>query len=480
MVINNIATWDRGEIIFSGDQSTITLVTRYFHTYDRLSGEQVYEGELLPSPNHWLGAYWVHEGSLQFAVGSKVNQELVVSIQELQPTSGPPLHIVKSFPALLQNGAFSFSPVSFHVSFISQGEVVILDVQDSKVLFKSEGASPFYQGPGEFSHDGSLYACGTRDREIHILENTSTGYVFKSRLRPRFVWHWFSWSPTSISILCWGETVIQLLHSDNCLNPISPDVAKHGRYTHHLVTYPADQTYIVIGQHGGGLITVLDLSGITQQSINTNAEIKDIKIVGDTIFVIDGNRLSSWHLATGGQVKNIQGIERGKTAFHVRMDQPLTLSNNCSQVAFTSRKAAFLYDVEAQKVLGNLLTDGDDIIHIQFSPDGSQLWLIVDLPDSENHKCYHVELDREKDPCFANVVIEDLEGEWSLDSLFRSPDQCRIVGERSKWVSDPRGNILWLPLNWRKTHGLDTRWDGNFLALLSGYHPEPIIIEFQS
>ena len=90
-----------------------------------------------------------------------------------------------------------------------------------------------------------------------------------------------------------------------------------------------------------------------------------------------------------------------------------------------------------------------------------------------------MELDKARDPCFGNVTIEDLEDEWSLDSVFRSPGEYRIIGKRSKWVSGPQGNVLWLPVNWRNTHGLDTRWDGKFLALLSDYHSEPIIIEFQ-
>ena len=481
MVINNIATWNLGQIIFSWDQTTITLVTTStFHTHDRHGGGQVFEGKLLLPPNHQLGTHWVDKETLLFVISSRIDQEHVISIQELQPTSDPPFHVVKSFPVLPQDGDFSFSPVSFHASFVSQEGVVILDVQNSKVLFQSKDV-PFYTGTGEFSHDGSFYAFQTKEKNLQIVENKSTGYVPWSSLRPRFSWDKFSWSPTSISILCWGTSVMQLLHPGNHLTPIPSDVAKNGEYTDYLVAYSADQTHIITAQWREGTITVLNLSDTTQQFINTNAAIRDIKIVGERIFVIDGKQLSSWHLIIGGQVTSAHDIERENTPLHIHMDGVHALSNNCSEVAFNSRKAAFLYDVKAQKVLDHLVTDGDDIIHIQFSPDGSQLWFIVSLSgNTEKHKCYRVELDKAKDLCFGHVTVEDLEDEWSLDSLFRSPDQCRIVGKRSKWVSDPRGNILWLPLNWRKSHGLDARWDGKYLALLSGYHPEPIIIEFQS
>ena len=483
MVIKDIATRDLGRIVFSWDQNTITLFTRFeFHIYNRLSGEQICEGEFLASSNDQLGALYVHEESLQVAISSKTGQEHVISIQELQPTSDPLLHVVKSFPISPQDGKFSYCPVSSHASFVSSGRIIILNVQDSKVLFQSKGVDKPYGSSGQFSYDGHFYACGAVSGEVCIWENTSTGYVPRSRLRPRLGWSGFSWSPTSISIMCWGASVIQLLHPDKCLSPTSTNFAKHVSHTEYLVVYSGDWTHIIIAQQGGGKITVLDLSSTTQQSIDTNVVIMDIKIVGDTIFVIDGvrNRLSSWRLITGGQVNNNCGVERENRAFYVRMLGLLALSSDCSQVAIAVGGAAFLYDVQAQAVLGDLVTDGNQVLHIQFSPDGSQLWFIVHFSSGGKYKCYRVELDKAKDPCFGNVTIEDLEDEWSLDSTFRSPGEYRIIGKRSKWVSGPQGNVLWLPINWRKTHGLNTRWDGNFLALLNGHQLEPIIIEFQT
>ena len=435
----------------------------------------------MPLPNYQLGALYVHEESLQFAISSKTGHEHVINIQELQPTSDPLLHVVKSFPISPQDGQFSYCPVSSHASFISINENVILDVQDSKILFKSKGEGYTYRTAAYFSHDGHFCAWGiySHSLEIDIWENTYASYVPRSRLRPRLPWDRFSWSPTSISIMCWGSHAIQILHPDNCLSPTSSNLAKHVPYTDRLVAYSGDWTHIIIAQRGGGKITVLDPSGTTQQSIDTNVSIKDIKIVGDTIFVIDGvrNRLSSWCLTTGGQVNNNCGVERENRAFNIRMPAPLALSSDCSQVAFAVEGAVFLYDFQAQAVLGDFVTDGNQVTYIQFSPDGSQLWFIVHSFTGK-HKCYRVELDKAKDPCFGNVAIENLEDEWSLGSIFRSPGEYHIIGKRSKWVSGPQGNVLWLPVNWRKTHGLNTRWDGKFLALLSDYQ-EPIIIEFQ-
>ena len=393
IIIKDFATRYLGEIIFSWDQRTITLATGFgFYIYNSLSGEQMCEGEYLASSIHQLGALYVHEESLQFAISSKTGQEHVISIQELQPTSDPLLHVIKSFPISPQDGQFSYCPASSHASFISIYENVILDVQDSKVLFQSKGEGYTYRTAGYFSHDGHFCAWGTYSRflEIDIWENTSASYVPRSRLRPRLSWDNFSWSPTSISIMCWGVSVIQLLHPENCLSPTSSNLAKHVQHEDHLVAYSGDQTHIMIAQQGDGKITVLDLSGTTQQYIDTNLSIKDIKIVGDTIFVIDGvrNRLSSWRLITEGQVNNNCGVERENRAFNICVSRPLALSSDCSQVAFAVEGAAFLYDVQAQAVLGDLVTDGNKVIHIQFSPDGSQLWFIVRFSSGGKLSCF--------------------------------------------------------------------------------------------
>jgi len=474
MVIKEIPTWNLGEIVFSKDQGTITFVTRSgFHTYDRLSGELVCEGKLLPSSNHQLGAHWVDETSILFAISSKTEKGLMIDIQELQPTSDPPLNVVKSFLVPSQVGQFSFSLVSFHAAFVSDKGVVILDAQDSKVLLQSKGPGQYYS-TGHFSYDGHFFACGAESNEIYVWENTPTGYVSKSDLRARSSLDGFSWSPTSNSILCWSRSGIQLLQLDNYPGPMSP-VQEH--YAGHLVAYSADWTYAITGCCWGTIITVLDLSNGTQQSIDTGVQIVDIKITNNTIFMIGENQLINLHLETGEQVNSACAARMESMALHVHLGSKVVLSDDCSQIAFTIQRTIFLYDVKAQKVLGDLTVDGY-IVHIQFSPDGSQMGFIVQINSGGYESC-HVELERGKDLWYTNVTITYLAHGWSLDSLFQSPYEHHILGGWSEWVLDSRGNVLWLPITWRTCYGLDTRWNGNFLALMGEQHPEPIIIEFK-
>ena len=481
MVIKEIPTWKLGKIAFSGDQSTVTLMTGLdFHTYDGFSGEQVCKGKLLPSSDHNLGCYWVDEKSLLFAISFEANGELVINIQELRPSSDPPLFVVKSFTVPHQVGRFSFSPVSSHASFVTYEEVVILNVQDSKVLLQVQ------QGliEGYFSLDGCYFIGRAFLEAIYIWENTSDGYVLWNILRPRLSWESCLCSPKSISILCWGNGGIQLLHSDG--HPSPSNEPKGHSAGCHLVAYSEDRTYIITLREGDSIIRVLNLSDTTQQSINTDMEIRDIKTIGNTIFVTDWSCLVSWNLATGGQAGDAHSTRRESTTLYVRLDNKFAaLSNDCSKIAFAvqgrrinSQGAVFLYDVQAQKVLDSHMADGY-ITDIQFSPDGHQVRFVAQPQNGSDDTLYCLELGGPEISCFANSTIEHLEDGWSLNSVFPSHGDYCITGNRPEWVCDSRSNVLWLPPNWRSWKGSGAKWDGNFLALIDERFTEPIIIEFQ-
>jgi hypothetical protein len=153
----------------------------------------------------------------------------VIDIRELQPTSASPLLVVESFPVLPQDGRFSFSPISFHASFVSETKVVVLDVRNSKSLFVTKATQQLYTPPGHFSPDGHFFAYGTSRGEIAVWENTPTGYMPRSTLGPRLPFKGFSFSPTAISILSWGPGGVQLLHPTNHVSPPPPDETKSHR-----------------------------------------------------------------------------------------------------------------------------------------------------------------------------------------------------------------------------------------------------------
>ena len=429
---------------------------------------------MLLSGNNQLGAQWTHKESLQYATSFKAKGKLVINIRELQLIPEPSFPLVESFLVPPHDGKFSFSPASFHASFVTEAEVVVLDVRGSRILFHTKTTKSLYKPPGQFSPDGSFFACGTLEHTICIWRNTSTGYVSWSTLQPRLPFNKFSFSPTAISILAWSPEGIQLLHPGNSINPLSPSNIKPlHQLGKHLVACSADGTHIATAQLKGSIITVLDpLSGTPLQSIHTSMQIQDIRIVGTTIFVVDGHELISWNLEAGGgaTVSGSYGI-----GAHMDGGDSLVLSNDCSQIAFAVGNEVFLYDIEVQGIFTGYTMDYP-VILMQFSQDGCQLGVLCDPGNGDNFN-------------FTKLPVEN----WhsvNVTQMFLNPKELQIghfqsplgyyIGRRSEWIRDSTcGNILWLPPNWRTKHGLDLRWEGDFLALVGSHHQEPIIIELQ-
>ena len=314
VIVNNIGLRCSGEL-FSGNLGTFTLLGNHssftlfeeygtFCTHNTLDGVQLCQDRIMPLHMYELGAHWIREDILTIATSSETNGVYVVEIRELRPTSTPPLHLLASFPVPPHESGFSFSPVSYHASFVIRTEVVVFNVRNSKPLLRTKGARTNLSPPGRFSPDGYFFACGMSEREIHVWQSTPTGYVPWSNLRSRLPFEGFSFSPISPSILTWGPEGIQLLYPHNLLSLPSPDNdGPNYQRRHHLVAYSADYSHIATVRQEDGTITVLDsLSGTLRRSINTSMRIREIGVVGDTIFVADESVLARWDLKTGGRV----------------------------------------------------------------------------------------------------------------------------------------------------------------------------------
>ena len=469
VVILEAKTDHCGKILFYGDQKIAILVERgvqSFYIYDVSNRTLLFQGGSVSQHGTGFGAHWTHEGTLHFATSFERNGKFMINIYKFQPTSIPPLHKLSSFPVPPQEGNFSFSPVSFHASFVTNTKVVILDVQNSKLLLHSEDVQ--VHNAGQFSPNGCFFACKISMLKIYVWQNTPTGYVpwrtFTSRL-PVLA---FLWSPTSDLFLCHCGEEMVLLHPDRHFDPLSSDENKPNYWPEsYSVVHPTDHPYIGIAQQRNGIVTILDsLSATIQWVINTGMEIYDIKMIDNTVYVVDMHKLVSWHFGAGGVVPGVsEALDFGADA------QSRALSHDCTQVAFVREGVVFLYDVKAQKILKSFKGGGSRPYRIRFSPDGHQL-LCVHLNPLMDGEC--VKLDITEDWSSMEVTSEHIKGYLSWYNLFSSGGY--YVGMEMKWVINSGDNkILWLPPHWRRR----VRWEGNYLALVDHLHPIPIIIEFQ-
>ena len=471
-------------LLFHGNHRTITFVSwpEYLYVYHVHRGTQICYDLALP-PGTQLGGHWTHKSTLLLATSVQTDRECVISLCTLQPTSTPPLCILDSFRVPPYSGLFSFSPASFHACFLAEELVIILDIQDSKLLLQITKEEVAYKPLGQFSPDGRFFACGVSPWEIRVWQNTPTGYVAWGGLRPRLSFWEFSWSPNSMSILCQCTGGLLLLDPVNYPSPLSPNRNEpNSQDGVHLVAYSVDQVHIAVAPQEGSDIMVLNtLLDTTWQFIKTDMKIHDIKIIGNTIFAVDKRKLVGWELKAGGtgpfglpfwlSSSTTWRVTYSKSLFIGHVEH-LRLSHDCTQVAFAKTGLVCLYDIKAQEVLKSMKWEWDTTPEdIQFSPDGHQLH-IAGQAAFDTFFYYAVELSVE------DWGFVDLKDGWSWANHFSS---CRYhVREGSAWVMDSRGRkLLWLLPDWRASDWKEVKWQGNLLTLVGAHNPVPIIIKFQ-
>jgi len=503
-----------GEITFSGNgnQRVVNLLRHHsfskpyqFYIYDALKDTQ-FMADPVPSFDPRPYAHWTRKDSLHFATSFEIDGHVLIEIRELQQTSHP-LPAVKSFRVPLHRGGFSFSPVSFHASFVAKTDLVILDVRDSRILLEVKATQSSFIPPGHFSSDGRFFVCRTEEPRIFVWENGSTGYGPWNNLRPRLLFEGLSFSPSMSSILTWGPQGIQVLNPGNRPAFLSPNEAGyHHKRRNHLVAYSADGALIATTRQKDHVIKILEnLSGSPHRLIDTGMEILDIKIVDNTICMASSCGLVWWDLETGERAHRAQDII-DRTMVIDPTANPSALSHDCSQIAFVvpTTQTYLLFDVSPVEVClwreglpptrvtlydpeARMSTPGCDrapVINIQSSPNQRGFWLLVTMStrllsaDVPPTSYLPVELETLADGSLRKVTKELLGSPWPWVNLFSCGYGIGIGSE--EWVVDPEGRkVLWLPPGWRTKNVEDVRWDGNFLAFLHGRHPDPIIIQFR-
>ena len=449
---------------------------------DTLNSESL--SEIREASKDWEpGPHWFREESLYFTTNLKTGDELEISIREFRPTPTPSHSVVKSFRVPYHNhkGQFSFSPVSFHASFITNTEVIILDVRNSNTLLHTEAPEKSYYSAGLFSSDGCFFACKTQRNDVSVWKNTPAGYIPWSTVRPRLPCERFSFSPTSTSILTWGSGGIQLLRPDNCTSPLVPYVKEPDLQGDNHLVRPMHGTWIATARQCSRSVTILDsLSGTQLHSIDTESKIQDIKLVDNALLVLGRHRLARWSPGISGEWEMEVPFEDLPDIGPVKR---LTLSNDGTQVACVGHKL-LMYDVASRRVMSSCRVSkiSTGVEGVRFCHGGSKLWFwsvsYGDRPgDSSGVRGHLMQVEIEGGH-FASSTKHDVKDGQSF-AFLQSRDGFRI-GLGGRWVEDSESRkLFWLPPNWRVRDVDDVIWEGNYLALVDGRHKMPVIIQFQ-
>ena len=496
VVVSNIGNPSTREFGFSCNRRIVDLLGNYFGgysfcVYDAPQGKQLRDEGLEGWPDRQLGAHWAYKDNLRFATGSTIDGKYVIEVHELQKSLGSPLLLVESFPIPRHDGTFSFSPGSFHASFVTESQVVVLDVRTSKRLLGADVKSRSPPPPGWFSPDGRFFAFEMSQYEICVRQNTSTHYVPWSNFRSRLPFEGFLSSLTASSMLTWSAAGIQLLHPDTLPSP-----AGSRGLGHHLVAYFADCARIATTRLNDSVVTVLDCPlGTLRQSVDMVMDMRDIGVVGDIVFGVKSTAYARWDSEAGreaprGWSPSIDFVDLRGAPDRVG---DITLSRDCSQVAITEDRdgtisaRVHLHGIKPPGAVASFeMRHLGDIIDIQFSPDQHELWLLdrVRALPRDEYRVTRLEVVGSGGGRF-RVIKETLNSErgtpqsvWPWVHLF---SRGYRIGSGARWIRDPGDTkILWLPPSWRSADGGDVKWEGKFLAFLSSHHPAPIVIEFTS
>ncbi|KAF9785412.1 hypothetical protein BJ322DRAFT_1108847 [Thelephora terrestris] len=426
-------------------------------------------------PRDWqLDSHWFHEESLYYVE----NTDHHISIRKYRRNELPS-GVVEWFDVPEHYGLFSFSLASFHASFVTVTEVIILDVRNSKTLLHTKTIDIHYDPPGVFSPDGCLFACNTGSDGISVWKNSPFGYIPWRTVRPRFLLTGFSFSPTTTSILAWGPEGIQMLCPDNGVSLLtSPTLStEEWIYEYHLVTTSTDGKWIAITRIWGNIITIIDaISGTPQYSVDVGSKITSIRLVDNTLLVLGRGGLARWNLGTDG-AREVE-VDSRILLYDVFV---IGLSIDGTQIighkwrgGFNEARPLILHDVESNQIIsttGNYHPKKGSFV--MSSLCGSRLGLSYD--DGSSMQFVQVEI-KKGDFVGSCSPIRSM---WELLALLPSRDGFR-VGHGGRWVEDSVGRkVFWLPPNWRLVFLNDLIWEGNFLALVGWRHEKPIIIQFR-
>ena len=445
------------------------------YTFDLPSRTRL--GPLTVSDGKLVTPIWTHNENLRFAIihpGS-------ITIWEVEFTLKHPPTQVESFPIpdeVVGGDEFLFLPALYRLAFTLRDAIQVWDVKASKLLFESEVEKRFgFHLAYSFSSDGHFFAFTTATHKFHVLKESPVGYVLHQQSPPLLDnLESLHLSPSGGSIVFPRDGTINLWHArDQIPSPLPPPTEK--RRGDFILTFSLDQKSAAFAQPGGKVVTILDLkSGNSRLTIDTGMEVGCLGVAGDTVIVVDKEKIVTWNLPGGDRafkagindsVRSVM-LDRSQLSggFRIR-----TLSPHLSffAVSRNSESGDFLkiYDVHTGTCLASTTSRSCDLP--SFTQDGREVWTFGRV----GHKGWE-------------IIKDDESGGMELKPLKKTPRPSDLPWESHHgyevtddgWVLSPtRKRLLWLPHRWRSDWKECRLWSGRFLGL-SHRLSEVVILEF--
>jgi len=421
---------------------------------------------------------WTYGESLQFATADWT----AITIWEVGFTSGAIPTEVETLPALNQFSTepwrkILFFPAPCRLAFISGNDVTVWDIRNSEYLLC--GPNTGFYPEMSFSSDGRFFASSIDGSGVYLWKESPTGYILHGKLAtgadpPRpFL------SPNGESIVAFGSRTIRLWRTKSFTAPPSSMFTRDPqRVENFILDFSPNGMLAVIARRGDSTATVLNLkSGDPLLTIDASTKIYGLGVIGDTAVVMGDWKAITWNLPAGEFVPDAR-VGPKESSRTIVFDSKylftlgVSISSDSHHIALTlhddKTRNNFLciYSASTGKALGLEVTRG----HTPwFSPDGRDVWCANGSGEAEVWRVGGGQKVLER--LEQTVDIEDPpEGyPWGSSLGYRVTDDWWILGPDRK-------RLLMLPPAWQ-SEAVRRIWKGQFLALIHGELPEPVVME---
>ena len=470
-------------ILFQCDTSTTVSI------HDVVSGVHMHDvyHSLCTIPDQSFGApyqckIWAHGELFRFAAPEPKGISIweVGFASRVTPTKVKSVSIPDNSvgtPVLKKNAMWTeFHPASCRLAFIGIGRTLLVwDDRASKIILRRTDTTflPFMT----FSSDGGFFACSTVAADVYLWKESPTGYTLFEKFTPGTPHPKPLLSPNGELITIFGSPKIQLYRTKG-FTTTSSVLAQAPQHTSEdfVLEFLRDRSLAVTARKKDKTLAVLDLkSGAHQLNIDASMEIYGLRPIGNHIVVIGPEKAITWNLPGGKFLPDTRvGLEDSHQTISFRRgdDNPVfaaSISLDLRYIALARHvPGKYLLDVYCTWT-GRSLNVIRSASTLWFSPSGYDIW----TADENDLSIYTITQDALK--CAKNSV--DIE-KGSRGCPWGSSHGYKVTADGWILGADER-RLLMLPPLWR-SDVVQRVWSGQFLALLHGLLPEPVILELEA
>ena len=327
-----------------------------------------------------------------------------------------------------------------------------------------------------FSSDGRFFACSTTGLEVYLWKESSTGYTLIGKLQSNARRSIPLLSPNGESIITFSNRTIKLWHTKAFTSHSSILSHLPNSAEKFVLDFVPDRQLAVVARQEEKTVTVLDLkSDLPQLTIDAPMKVYGLRVAGNAVVVIGDGVVTTWDLPEGNSLpharvdieNSTQTTSFGGGGQNVVVTASISHDFRYVAVLRTGRVASFpdlhVYCLSTGRHDYTVVVSGSSL---WFAPGGLDIWCAEEGVVGSHAIC--------QTGLKCTVFGSDIECGPS-GSPWKSSRGYKVTND--EWLIDQDGKRLFvLPPPWRSS-AAQRAWNGQFLVLLHGSLPQPVILE---